>query len=109
MRTALETLTYSICLFQIQLRIVAGFTPNACAASLTGSMFAIFLPPCPRWDDRLPSDVLYAQRMIFVEQMKRAISPYLPTTWASDISVDWSRDQLFVMGRLPNASAELQP
>jgi hypothetical protein len=53
--------------------------------------------------------VLYAQRMIFVEQMKRAISPYLPTTWASDISVDWSRDQLFVMGRLPNASAELQP
>jgi hypothetical protein len=47
--------------------------------------------------------------MIFIERMKRAISPYLPITWASDISVNcWSSDQLFAMGRLPNASAQLQ-
>jgi len=41
--------------------------------------------------------------------MKQAISPYLPTIWASDISVEcWSNDQLFVMGLRPTMSAELQ-
>jgi hypothetical protein len=41
--------------------------------------------------------------------MKQAIFPYLPTIWASDISVEcWSNDQLFVTGLRPTTSAELQ-
>src|ERR1035437_3428891 len=67
MRTARETLTYSICLFQIQLRTVAGLTPHACAASLTVSIFAICVPRCTTSGEILPSAMLYVQRMIFVE------------------------------------------
>lgn len=53
--------------------------------------------------------MLYGQRGMFVEHMKRNLPPYLPTTWASDISVHrWSHEQLFVMGTLPTAVAELQ-
>lgn len=41
--------------------------------------------------------------------MKQAILPYLPTIWASDISVEyWSNDQLFVTGVRPTTSSELQ-
>lgn len=41
--------------------------------------------------------------------MKKAISPYLPMTWASDILVhDWPGEPMFVEGKLPFAAAELQ-
>ena len=66
-RTARETLTYSICLFQIQLRTVAGLTPQACAASLTVSIFAIRLPLCGKREEIVVIAMLYGQRMIFVE------------------------------------------
>src|ERR1700678_4338589 len=67
MRTAREIFTYPICLFQIQLRMVAGFTPKDCAASRTVSISAICFPSCALAGGRILSAMLYAQRMIFVE------------------------------------------
>jgi hypothetical protein len=57
-RTERESFTYSICRFQIQLRTVAGFTPNACATSRTLSMVAIHMPPSPSDGWMLFADVL---------------------------------------------------
>jgi hypothetical protein len=67
MRTDRDTFTYSICLFQIQLRIVAGLTPRVLAASPIVSIVAIRAPPNANDGAMLFVDALYGQRMIFVE------------------------------------------
>src|SRR6202030_4549506 len=42
--------------------------------------------------------------------MKRADSPYLPITWASDIAADpRSKEELLVTGKLPILESDLQP
>jgi hypothetical protein len=42
--------------------------------------------------------------------MGQGISPYLPATWASDITAEpWSREELFVTGKLPLLESDLQP
>src|ERR1035437_9841094 len=42
--------------------------------------------------------------------MEQAVSPYLPTIWASDITADfWSKEELLVTGRLPILDSDLQP
>ncbi len=42
--------------------------------------------------------------------MKNGYLPYLPTTWASDIAVEFrSKDDLLIMGKLPITEADLQP
>jgi hypothetical protein len=41
--------------------------------------------------------------------MDRAISPYLPITWASDIVVEFLSHELRVMGKLPFLDSDLQP
>jgi hypothetical protein len=41
--------------------------------------------------------------------MVQAVSPYLPTTWASDITAEpWSREELLVTGKLPIVDSDLQ-
>jgi hypothetical protein len=42
--------------------------------------------------------------------MRPALSSYLPTTWASDITVaPLSREKLVVIGKLPLLESDLQP
>src|SRR3981189_908020 len=63
--------------------------------------FAIY-SKCAKSDRILCFVFVFVQGMIFVEHMRRALSSYLPTTWASDITVaPLSREKLVVIGKLP--------